>query len=171
MVRRITPRFIRNPGQTVWIVRSPITGLIGSPTVIHARMPAVTVIAYVLPVPIVIQIIDARNIITDIVVTGVLPRRIVVIRIVEVGVIAAITAIVLTWIAGAIVIVQDGTCLIWIDARLDCLRAALAGNDKVFTFLDAAGATLSRHLGCTAECRRHRLVLFVDANPIDARLL
>ncbi len=42
--------------------------MIGSPAIVHPRMPAVTIVAYVLPIAVIIQVIDARNIIADIVV-------------------------------------------------------------------------------------------------------
>src|SRR5258708_11578379 len=117
MVRSIAPGLVRNPGQTVRIVRGPVTGLVGSPTIVHPRMPAVAIVAYVLPIAIVIEVIDARNVIAHIVVAVVLARGIIVVRIVEITVVAAITAVIAARITIAIVVVNHCARLTRIDAR------------------------------------------------------
>ncbi len=91
--------------------------MIGRPTVINSRMPAVTIVTYILPVTIVVQVIDPRNIITDIVVAVIPARRFIVVRIIEIGVIAAITAVIATRITRAIVVVDYRARLARIDSR------------------------------------------------------
>src|ERR1041385_1916843 len=62
VIWRITPGLGRNPGWTIWIIRLPVTGLVGHPTSVDSRRPTVAVAVDVLPVAVVIKIIEAGNI-------------------------------------------------------------------------------------------------------------
>src|SRR6185369_2036552 len=117
MVRRITPGLIRNPGQSVRIIHLPITGLIRRPTGIDSRMPGVAIVVDVTPVSVIIKIVNTGDIVRNIVVTVVAAGGIVVVRIVQVSVVAAIAPVVFPRITRTEVIIQVGARLIVIYAR------------------------------------------------------
>jgi hypothetical protein len=100
-------------------------------------MPHVAVITHVPPIAIIIQIINARNVVVDVIVTGVEMRRIVVIGIVEVCVVIAIASVVVLRIASPIVVVDDVAGLVRLYFRDGgWLAAPVAGHRQVLTLLN-----------------------------------
>src|SRR6266568_1183272 len=106
MIRRITPRFRGYPGQTIRIVRGPIPRLVRSPAVVDARAPAITVTTQLLPVAIVVQVIYSGNVVSYVLIAGESTRRIIVERIVQVGIVAIVATVIQARVAIAIVAIH-----------------------------------------------------------------
>src|SRR5258706_11579997 len=134
-------------------------------------MPAVTIVTYVLPVAIVVEVIDARNVIAHIVVAVVLARGIIVVRIVEIRVITAITTVIAARITRPIVVVDHRARLTCINAREHGRRTTLTRNGEVLAFVYPSGTALSYHLGATTVCGRHSVAILVDRDVINPGLL
>src|SRR2546430_12400802 len=100
-------------------------------------MPAVAVIAHVLPIAVIVKIVHARNLIRDVVVTGVMGRRIVIVGIVEIGVVVSISSVISFRIPIAIVAVEIAACLVVINARdrAAVRRRSAAWDRQYFTFI------------------------------------
>src|SRR2546421_2503548 len=135
------------------------------------RMPAVAVVAHVLPIAIVIEIVDPRNVIADVVVTVIESLRLVRVRIFEVSVVIAIAAIVTLRISSPIVVVDVSARLVWFYPRHHCRRVSLTRHRKRFAFLNVSRPVLSDDLSCAAECGRGRVAVLIDRDLIETRLL
>src|SRR5256885_12076281 len=134
-------------------------------------MPAVTVITYILPVAIIIEIVDAWYVVTDVVIAAVIPRRIVVVRIVQISIVTTIAAIVPARITIAVIVVDHGAGLVRIDARKRGSGSTGTWQSQCLAFFDCAAAPVSHELRAAAQGCRRCVAVIVDADLIETRLL
>src|SRR2546429_7631874 len=113
-------------------------------------MPAVTIITHILPVAIIIEIVNPRHVVTDVVITAVIPRRIVIVRIVQISIVTTIAAIVPARITIAVIVVDYGTGLVRIHARKRGRGSAGTWQSQRLAFFDRAAAPVSHGLGRAA---------------------
>src|SRR5205807_6044894 len=68
VIRRPAPRFRRNPRRTPYIGQVPVARTERRPARAHTRRPAITVVAYINPIAVVVQVVDSghisRNVVT-----------------------------------------------------------------------------------------------------------
>src|SRR5207302_9626743 len=110
-------------------------------------MPRITILAHVLPIAIVIQVIRAGDVLGNVTIAAITIVRIVMSRILEISVVAAIATVVGTRIAIAIIAVQIRSGLIVIDPRDGCRSGiATAWDCQDFAFLNRSRARLADDL-------------------------
>src|SRR5213593_4745479 len=113
-------------------------------------MPGVTIVVHILPIAIVIEVVDPRHIVADIVVAIVIARRIVIVRIVQISVIAAIAAVVPARITIAVIVVDYSACLVGIHTRQGRTGSAGTRQSKRLALFNRAAAALTDKLRATA---------------------
>ena len=109
-------------------------------------MPTVTVTAHILPIAIVVEVFDARNDVRHILVADITIVWIVVIRIVQVGVVVTITPVVERRILIAVVVVQEISGVIRIEARQHDIRSSLPDERQHFASTDLPASGEADHL-------------------------
>src|SRR5438132_10170112 len=134
-------------------------------------MPAVAVIAHILPITIIIEIVDARNVFRYIVVARITTRRVVVIRIIEISVVVAITSIITARIARAIIVVEKFSGLPCIHARELGAGAARTRDCEHFALFDAPGATLPNNLCFAAQSCSGGVSILVNGQLVEPGFL
>jgi hypothetical protein len=105
VVGSVAPGLVRDPSHAVNLVRNPGALLIWSPARVYVGMPAIAVAVYVLPLAVIIEVLDSRYRIRNILVADISVVGIVVVRIVQVCVIVAVASVIGSWILIAVVIV------------------------------------------------------------------
>src|SRR5437588_9706220 len=110
-------------------------------------MPGVAIVAHILPIAIIVEIVNARHVVTDVVIATVIAGRIIVIRIVQIAIVATIAAIVPARITIAVIVVYHGARLVFIHARERGAGSARTWQRKRLTFFDRAAASISDKLG------------------------
>ena len=122
VIRRIAPRLARNPSRAVRIIICPRAVLIRRPAVVHTWSPRVAIVIKVHPVAVIVEIIQTGNRVRRVLVTLILPIGIVVVGVAQVGVVVNVPTVVLLRVSLAIVIVDEVTRIVRLQAREDNLR-------------------------------------------------
>src|SRR5215831_3497822 len=134
-------------------------------------MPGVSIVAGIAPVTVIIEVVDARDVIVHIVVARLKTRGIVIVRIVKIRIVILVTAVIIFRIASAVVVIDLVSGLAGLDPRDRRLRPTLTGHRQIFALLNAAGATLADNLRLSVEHRGHGISVFVYCNLIKPGLL
>jgi len=168
VIRRIAPRFVRNPGGAIGIIVGPVTLLIRRPAGLNPRPPRVTITIDRLPITVIIQVVNARDIRAHILIARIVAIRIVVIGIIQISVVAGVTSVVSVGILVTIVVVNQISGITAIKLRQQNIRGCLACQGKHFALADPSGSRQANHLGYTAQHGNQDVAIVVEPDVIKA---
>src|SRR6185436_5869686 len=102
------------------MVINPVALLVRDPVRFDARPPGITVVGNLLPVTVVIQIVYAGDRVVNVLITRIAPVRVVVVRVIDVSVIAGIASVVSVSVLITIIVINQVTRIAIVNARQRC---------------------------------------------------